>query len=171
MAEQEMTYRVGDKVSHWAYGLGEITELDEKELFGRTSQYYVVRIRDITLWVPINEKGERCLRFLTPAEEFPSLLGILTSPAEPLSQDGLERKNQLSARLREGSLSAICALIRDLIVFQQEKKINDSEKSILERARRVLLDEWCTVLSVPLEQAESQLQALLASRISAGRAW
>lgn len=170
MAEQEMTFRVGDKVSHWAYGLGEIIQLDEKELFGRTSEYYVVRIRDITLWVPIDEKGERCLRFLTPAEEFKRLFAILAAPPEPLSLDGLERKNQLSTRLRQGSLQAICTLIRDLTGFQQEKKINDSEKSILERARSVLLEEWCTVLNTPIQQAESDLQSLLAPRVGAGRA-
>jgi CarD family transcriptional regulator len=167
MAGQEMTFRVGDKVSHWAYGLGEITQLDEKELFGRTRQYYVVRIRDITLWVPIDEIGERCLRFLTPSEEFQRLFAILASPPEPLSMDGLERKNQLAARLKEGSLEAVCSLLRDLAYYQREKKINDSEKSILGRAKTVLLDEWSTVLSVPVEQAEHQLQELLGIRISA----
>jgi CarD family transcriptional regulator len=161
MAEHEMTFRVGDKVSHWAYGLGEIIQLDEKELFGRTSTYYVVRIRDITLWVPINEKGEGCLRFLTPAEEFQRLFRILASPGEPLSMDGLERKNQLTARLREGTLEAVCWVIRDLVFHQHVKKINDNEKSILARAKGVLLDEWCTVLSVPAQQAESELQDLL----------
>jgi RNA polymerase-interacting CarD/CdnL/TRCF family regulator len=161
MIEQKMTFQVGDQVFHWAYGLGEIIQLDEKELFGRTSKYYVVKIRDMTIWVPIDEMGERCLRSLTPARDFHRLFRILSSPGEPLSTDRLERKNQLTEQLKDGTLESICRVVRDLAFHKRMKKTNENDSVVLTRARNFLLDEWSVVLSVPVYQAESELRELL----------
>jgi RNA polymerase-interacting CarD/CdnL/TRCF family regulator len=161
MSEQKMAFQVGDQVIHWAYGLGEIIKLDEKELFGCTSRYYVVKIRDMTIWVPINEKGERCLRSLTPAEEFEKLFGILSSPGEPLSVDRLERKNQLMEQLKDGTLESVCRVVRDLAFHKKMKKTNENDGVVLARAKSFLLDEWSVVLAVPIYQAEHELSKLL----------
>jgi CarD family transcriptional regulator len=161
MLEQITAFQVGDKVIHWSYGLGEIIQLDEKVLFGRTSQYYVVKIRDMTIWVPINKMDDPCLRFLTPAEDFQKLFSILSSPGEPLSADRFERKNQLLDQLKDGTLESICRVVRDLAFHKRMKKINENDSSVLARAKRFLLDEWSVVLSVPIYQAESELSELL----------
>lgn len=163
MFEPDLAFHVGDQVIHWVHGPGEIVQLDEKELFGHTGQYYVVQIRDLTLWVPINEAGERCLRLLTPAGDFQKLFEILVSPGEPLSEDRLERKNQLTERLQDGTLESICYAIRDLVLRKRTKKMNDSDNSILNRARSSLLHEWSMVLSVSVQQADHELQELLDS--------
>jgi RNA polymerase-interacting CarD/CdnL/TRCF family regulator len=135
MMDEKLAFQVGDKVIHWAYGLGEIIQLDEKELFGHTSKYYVVKIRDMTIWVPITDMGERCLRFLTPAGDFKMLFGILASPGEPLSADRLERKNQLMEQLKDGRLESICRVVRDLAFHKRMKKVNENDSSVLARAR------------------------------------
>jgi hypothetical protein len=62
-----MDFQVGDKVVHWAYGPGEIVNLEEKVLSGQTNLYYVVQVNDLTLWVPSDEKGKRSMRLPTPA--------------------------------------------------------------------------------------------------------
>ena len=167
MLEQNVAFHVGDQVIHWAYGLGEIIQLDEKELFGRTGEYYVVQIRDLTLWVPINDTGIHCLRFLTPAGDFQKLFGILASPGEPLSADRLERKNQLTERLKDGTLESICGVVRDLVFHKRTKKMNENDSSTLSRARSLLLDEWSIVLSVTIQQADDELRELLGTGVSA----
>lgn len=161
MSEQKMAFLVGEQVIHWAYGLGEIIKLDEKELFGCTNSYYVVSIRDMTIWVPLNEKGDSCLRSLTPAEEFGKLFGILSSPGEPLSVDRLERKNHLTEQMRDGTLESVCRVIRDLAFHKRMKKTNENDSVVLARAKSFLLDEWSVVLSVPIYQAEHELSELL----------
>jgi CarD family transcriptional regulator len=167
MFEQNMTYHLGDQVIHWSHGLGEIIQLDEKVLSGHAERYYVVQIRDITLWVPMNEMGERSLRRLTPARDFKKLFGILASPGEPLSVDRFERKNQLTDRLKDGTLPSICRVLRDLALHKRVKKMNENDKSIQIRARKFLLDEWSIVLSVTFQQAERDLQELLGEGIFA----
>ena len=161
MSERDMSFQVGDRVIHWVYGLGEIIQMDEKALAGHKSKYYVVQIRDLTLWVPLNETGEHCLRFPTPARDFPELFHILASPGEPLSTDRFMRKTQLTEILKDRTLESICRVVRDLVVYKRTKKINENDNSILAHARNFLLNEWSVALSVPIQQAECELRNLL----------
>jgi RNA polymerase-interacting CarD/CdnL/TRCF family regulator len=161
MNEQTMAFKVGDRVIHWKYGLGEIIHLDEKILSDHTDKYYVVQIRDLTLWVPVNQIGEPCLRLPTPARDFQKLFRFLASPGEPLSADRHMRKTELTELLKDRTLKSVCRVIRDLMNFKRTNKINESDNSILEHARNFLLNEWSVALSVPIKQAEGELSDLL----------
>ncbi len=161
-----MDFHVGDQVVHWSYGPGEIIQLDVKVLSGRKSHYYVVQIGDLTLWVPIKESGESSLRLLTPPSRFKQLFAILRSPGETLAGDRMERKQQLSERMRDGQLESICRVIRDLSLFKQTQKMSEMDTAILNRAQTFLLTEWVRSLSVPLSQATEELQQLLAESLA-----
>ena len=163
MTEQQYHYQVGDLVIHWTYGPGTIIELDEKELDGHTNQYYVVRTQNLTLWVPVSEVGNKCLRLPTPAEDFKRLFKILASGGEPLSPDRLERKLQLTERMKSGSLEEVCTVVRDLFSQKRSSKMNENDNATLERARNFLLSEWTISLNVPLQQAHRELESLLSN--------
>lgn len=156
-----MEFRVGEKVIHWVYGLGEIIQLDEKVLSGKKTPCYVVQIRDLTIWVPSNGDGKKRLRRPTPADKFDKLFAILRSPSEPLSSDRAERKTQLVEKMEDGKVESLCRIVRDLSNYRKGKKLNDYEKSILERAEKLLLVEWNYSLFVPQAQAERELKHLL----------
>lgn len=156
-----MVYEVGDKVVHWAYGVGEIVQIDKKMLSGKDSLYYKVQIRDLTIWVPVDDTNQTSLRPPTPAKEFDKLFGILRQTGDELSNDRLERKNWLSETLRSGNLEAICRVIRDLSTFSRVKKLNDNDSLVLERAKGLLLEEWRLSLDVPLADAQKQLKNML----------
>lgn len=165
MSEQRFPFQIGDQVIHWAYGPGLIIQLDNKKLSGKMGQYYVVKTRDMTLWVPITQSGKHCLRYPTPAQDFDKLFRLLTSPAEPLSSDRFERKNQLTERMNDRSIESICQVVRDLVFYKREKqKMNDNDNSLLNHAKTLLLEEWSISLSVPIQQAERELDQLLESK-------
>jgi RNA polymerase-interacting CarD/CdnL/TRCF family regulator len=156
-----MEFQVGDKVVHWTYGPGEIIQLDQKVIAGSQKDCYVVQIEEMTVWVPNNHVGPTSLRAPTPPQEFEDLFAILTSTAEPLATDRFERKVQLTEQMKSGSLESICRVIRDLSSFKHEKKMNDHDTLILERASKFLLREWVVSLAVPIQQAEEELRTLL----------
>ncbi len=156
-----LEYQVGDTVVHANYGLGEVVKMDEKLIHERQSLCYVVRIRDLTIWVTVDPHGKTTLRAPTPEGDFKELFQILQSPGEPLPDDRFERKTELAERMKEGDLASICAVIRDLISFQHEKKLNDNDKLTLERAQNFLLSEWAYSWSISRAQAEHELARLL----------
>lgn len=160
-----MGFQVGDQVVHWVYGPGEIIQLDEKQLSGHTKQYYVVQIRDLNLWVPVGESGESSLRFPTPASDFEKLYELLSSQGEPLPDDRMERKTLLTDQLKDGTLESVCRVVRDLTLHARTKKMNDNDRTIMERAKSFLLNEWRMALSIPDDQAERKMNELLGGEL------
>lgn len=160
-----MNFQVGDKVIHRSYGLGEILQLDVKVISGAKTLCYVVKIRDLTLWVPVNQNGNSSLRRPVSEKEFKHLFDILSGPGESLPDERFERKNFLSEKLKEGKIESTCRIVRDLSVFSHVKKLNESDASMLRQAREFLLEEWQVVLSVTLSQAERELEHLLGKRL------
>jgi RNA polymerase-interacting CarD/CdnL/TRCF family regulator len=160
-----MSFHKGDTVMHWTYGIGQIVNLEERALAGSKAIYYVVQVRDMTVWVPADNKVRSRLRTPTPKPRFQRLLAILSSPNEPLPQDRLERKTRLLELLQDGRPESLCRIIRDLSAYQKQlgKPMNDNDQMILKQSRNTLLGEWQCVLSVTHAQAELELHHLLSS--------
>lgn len=156
-----MVFKIGDKVIHITHGLGEIVNIEKQVIHGQSTNCYVVRTSDLTVWIPIDEIQQSSLRAPTSPEVFTSLFSILTSPGETLPEDRVLRKEHLMAQLRDGQLASICRVVRDLTHFIRTSKSNDQEKSILERATKSLLTEWAYSLNVPMYQAQQSVEEML----------
>jgi RNA polymerase-interacting CarD/CdnL/TRCF family regulator len=159
-----MNFHKGDTVMHWTHGIGQIVNLEERALSGSKTVYYVVQVRDMTVWVPADSKVKSRLRPPTPKSRFQRLLAILSSPSEELPEDRLERKTHLLELLQDGRPESLCQVIRDLTAYQKQlgKPMNDNDQMILKQSRNTLLGEWGFVLSISHAQAEHELHRLLA---------
>ena len=166
-----MSFQKGDMVMHWSHGIGQIVNLAERALAGTKTIYYVVQVRDMTVWVPADSKVTDRLRSPTPKLRFEKLLAILSSPSEPLPADRLERKTRLLELLQDGSPESLCQIIRDLSAYQKQlgKPMNDHDRLVLKQSRSTLLGEWGFVLSITPAQADHELHRLLASAPSQAR--
>ena len=160
-----MGFQIGDKVIHCTFGLGEIVNIEEKIVQGHPTNCYVVRITDLTIWVPIDDLQRHSLRVPTLPEEFKKLSAILTNPGETLLEDRVLRKDQLMKQIKDGQLASMCRVVRDLTHFKRTKKLNEQEKYILKRATDSLLTEWIYSLGIPLMQAHLAMTNLLEESI------
>jgi RNA polymerase-interacting CarD/CdnL/TRCF family regulator len=160
-----MNFHTGDTVMHWTYGIGQIVNLEERELAGSKTIYYVVQVRDMTVWVPADSKVGSRLRPPTPKTQLQRLLAILSSPSEPLPEDRLERKTHLVELLQDGRPESLCLLIRDLSAYQKPRPrpMSENDQMILKQTRNTLLGEWAFVLGITHAQAEHELYRLLTS--------
>ena len=161
MEYQQPAFNIGDKVIHWSYGPGEIIQMDKKEINGKIILCYVVKVGDLTLWVPEEDNGESCIRPLTRPEDFENVFRILAAPGEPLSNDIMERKRVVRQRMRAGTLESLSQVVRDLTYHKRNGKMTENDRAFLEQTRNLLLAEWCLVLAVPMEEAEQELTRLL----------
>jgi RNA polymerase-interacting CarD/CdnL/TRCF family regulator len=134
-------------------------------LAGLKTIYYVVQVRDMTVWVPADSNVGSRLRPPTPKSRFQSLLAILSSPSKVLPEDRLERKTHLQELLKDSRPESLCELIRDLSAYQKQlgKPMNDNDQVVLKQARNILLGEWGFVLSLTPAQAEHELHLMLTS--------
>ena len=160
-----MNFFKGDMVMHWSHGIGQIVNREERALADAKAVYYVVQVRDMTVWVPADSKVGSRLRPPTPKSRFERLLSILSNPSEPLPADRLERKTHLLALLQDGRPESLCQVIRDLSAYEKQKlkPLNDNDRLVLKQARNTLLGEWGLVLGITQAQAEHELHRLLTS--------
>ena len=115
----------------------------------------------MTIWVPSDIPGQNSLRIPTPPDEFIKTIEILTTPHDSIEGDRLLRKKQLMDQLRDGQLTSICQVIRDLSYYKRTFKLNDQEKSILEHAIESLLTEWSRSMEIPIDQAQKSMETML----------
>jgi RNA polymerase-interacting CarD/CdnL/TRCF family regulator len=157
-----MEFSVGSTVIHAKHGIGEVIEISDVWINGRLTTCYVVKVRDLTTWVPVShEEGRSSLRLPTPKTEFDKLFDILRSPNEPLPEDRKERKTQLLLLINDGQAASLCRLVRDLTGLNQKKKLSEDDQAIFARAQNSLLTEWAFSLSVALPQASKQMNELI----------
>jgi RNA polymerase-interacting CarD/CdnL/TRCF family regulator len=156
-----MGFQIGDRVIHSTFGFGEIINIEEKTINGRRENCFVVQMSDLTIWIPIDNSNQASLRAPTSPKEFIETIPILRSPTENLVEDRVLRKKQLSDRLKDGQLSSICRVVRDLRSYQSKSRLNNQERSILERAVQSLLIEWTFSLGTTQLQAHKAMESLL----------
>lgn len=155
-----MNFQVGDKVIHCPHGLGEVVSIEERVIREQLKNCYVVRTPELTIWIP-TDSPQQNLRLPTPPDEFERLFDILSSPSEKLMEDRVQRKDQLMAQMNDGQLASLFRVVRDLSHFKRKSKLNDREKSILQRATNSLLTEWTYSLGTSLNQAQASMTQLL----------
>jgi RNA polymerase-interacting CarD/CdnL/TRCF family regulator len=161
-------YNIGDPVMHWTYGFGKIVKMEERVLSGKKKLYYAVRSRNLTVWVPADEKISKRLRPPTSPRGFKKLFKILTGSGEPLEENSRQRKMQLVEQLKDGRAESMCRVIRDLVAQEKIKSLNATDQNLLKRVQKVLLGEWEFSLSVPPGQAASDLHRMLDNGSTAG---
>ena len=161
-----MAFHAGDPIMHWTYGFGNIIGLEERVISEVKKLYYAVKIKDLTIWVPLDDNVNIHLRPPTAAADFKELFAILAQPGESLPDDRQERKLHLLDKLKDGRAESLCQVISSLSSYQQVRALNDTDQSLMKRARNALLGEWTYVLAVSLSDAETELHQLLNSGLS-----
>jgi len=161
-----MRFHVGDRVVHWSHGLGEVVGVEERDLTGEKKTYYVVKIQELSVWVPNDEYLAKRLRAPTGRAAFDQLFAILGGQAHSLPEDRHERKVQLRKKLEGGSAEDTCRVIRDLTSFEKKRPLNLDDQGVLRRAEAALRDEWVYALSVAPADAQAELRRLLGRKDS-----
>jgi len=159
---EQPTYQVGDTIIHPVHGVGVITRLDEMKQGEQSHLYYVLATPDkVTVWVPMDTAAQCGMRPVVSASGFAVASGILSSAAQPLKEQAYERQVEIRERLNQGTLEAICSIVRDLTVRRSSQRLNENDAKMLKRTRKLLLDEWVLVMQILQLEAESHLSAML----------
>jgi CarD family transcriptional regulator len=161
-----MDYEIGDTVVHWTHGVGTVVAIDEKQLAGKTQQYYVVEVALFKLWVPVGEANESSIRLPTESVQFKGLFDILRMPGESLPDRQYQRKIELRERMQKWTLGGLCHVIRDLTDRSRKHTLNQYDAAVLFRAEEHLLDEWVLSLGAKRSIALSELKVLLRGDLS-----
>ena len=156
-----MELKVGDQVVHPKYGVGNVVGMKEREFEpGKMRMYYEISMLGTTLWVSL-EMPTFGLRKLTVRSEISRCREILASYPAPLIEDPRQRQAEMAERLKLGTISAHCEVVRDLYVYFGHKPSSGRIGTFLQVAQDVLCQEWAAVEGVTLLDAIEEINALL----------
>ena len=155
-------FKIGDRVVHPQHGVGSVVKLGDREFEpGVIRQYYEVSIPGgSTLWVPLDVRTSG-LRRLALKSEIADCRNILVSHPEPLPDDTRLRQSNLTERLKEGTITAHCELVRDLYAYGKHKSTYGNIASFFQAIERVLCQELSIVEGISFAEATAEIEMLL----------
>ncbi|MBN1305247.1 MAG: hypothetical protein JXA13_12495 [Anaerolineales bacterium] len=156
----ELKFNVGDRVVHPQIGVGLVDGMEERQFEPEVTRvYYVIQIKETTLWVPVDFINTG-LRKLSVKNEIDKCRDTLESA--PLKiESGRGMLAGLSGRIKQGGITAQCEVIRDITAFGWKKPLFGPVSEFREQLLNVLCQEWATVDDVSLSEASVEIKTLL----------
>ncbi len=157
-----MQFQVGDRVVHPVHGVGKVKSITRLRFVGdKALPYYEVVAGATTVWVPVESEGLPRLRAVVSKAALAECRRLLASDPIPLDKSHRVRQGEISTRLKDGSLAARCAVVRDMRAYSWTKPLGEVEDALLKRIANAVYDEWAASEGVAAHAAMLEIEALL----------
>ncbi|MGH9152590.1 MAG: CarD family transcriptional regulator [Acidimicrobiales bacterium] len=159
----ETAFDVGDKVVYPHHGAAVIEKREQKEVFGETREYLVLKLAygDLTLMVPCDNTDEVGLREVINDEEVEEVFAVLRKKEARMPTNWSRRYKNHVEKLKSGDIYQVAEVVRNLSIRDKDKGLSAGEKRMLTRARQILVSELTFAIGVTEEEAEQKLNDAL----------
>ncbi|HVM02320.1 MAG TPA: CarD family transcriptional regulator [Acidimicrobiales bacterium] len=159
----ETAFGVGDKVVYPHHGAAVIEKREQKEVFGETREYLVLKLAygDLTLMVPCDNTDEVGLREVINDEEVEEVFAVLRKKEARMPTNWSRRYKNHVEKLKSGDIYQVAEVVRNLSIRDKDKGLSAGEKRMLTRARQILVSELTFAIGVTEEEAEQKLNDAL----------
>jgi CarD family transcriptional regulator len=156
-------FDVGDKVVYPHHGAAVIEKREQKEVFGETREYLVLKLAygDLTLMVPCDNTDEVGLREVINDEEVEEVFAVLRKKEARMPTNWSRRYKNHVEKLKSGDIYQVAEVVRNLSIRDKDKGLSAGEKRMLTRARQILVSELTFAIGVSEEEAEQKLNEAL----------
>ena len=157
------SFDVGDKVVYPHHGAAVIERREEKEVFGETREYLILKLAygDLTLMVPCDNTDEVGLREVINDEEVEEVFAVLRKKEARMPTNWSRRYKNHVEKLKSGDIYQVAEVVRNLSIRDKDKGLSAGEKRMLTRARQILVSELTFAIGVSEEEAEKKLNEAL----------
>jgi len=141
------------------HGAGIIEEISEKEILGKKTAYYILRVPmgNITLMVPVASADQIGVRYIVGSEVIDLLL-IHIRNCEILMNDNWNKRYRENMEIiKKGELFDIAAIYKYLVLREREKGLSSGEKKMLMSAKQIIVSEMILSKDTDRDTAENML--------------
>jgi RNA polymerase-interacting CarD/CdnL/TRCF family regulator len=161
MDVQQSAYAQGDWIVHAYYGVGQVKEMEKKELEGEKQTFHRVETFDGEYWLSVSGTGVEYIRPIASEYQIKRALTLVRTTPEELPENHTQRGRVIHEAIRDPSLYTKARMIRDLHAREQEARLNFSEEDALSKMKKQFLDEWSVIKDMDREVLEEKLDEAL----------
>ena len=157
-APADPSFKVGDKAVYPAQGVAEVTSIEEKDIAGKRTRFYVLRILDTNrkIMVPVQNARSVGLRRPISEKEIRQIFVILKERAIAFDNQTWNRRYRgFMDKIKTGSVYDVAEVMRDLYRLRAEKSLSFGERRMLETARALIVKE----IAISRAKGEDKVQA------------
>jgi CarD family transcriptional regulator len=159
-----MGFKVGDRVVYPHHGAAVIEKKEKISINDAMTDVFVLRVAssDLVIKVPINKVDDVGMRRPISAEDVDDLFHLLAKKDVREPTNWSRRFKNHQEKLKSGDVYQVAEVVRNLALRDVSKGLSAGEKSMLMKARQVLVSELSFALNVSEEDALEKLSAALA---------
>jgi CarD family transcriptional regulator len=157
-------FQVGQLAVYPAHGVGRIESVQEREVSGTPSEFYIMRLidTDMIIMIPTNNARNIGLRDVIDNQAVSQVYDILRSrPGRLNNQTWNRRYRDYMDKIKTGSPFRVAEVLRDLTLLKSEKDLSFGERKMLDTAKNLLIKELSLVNEKEETEIEAHLQELL----------
>lgn len=155
-----LMFKKGDNVAHPIFGVGSITNIEKKKVLDKSEKYYILdlAINQMTLMIPIKKAKEIGLRKILNREKIPEVLEILTCDMDDMEEDYKARIKSQMEMVDSGNLKKVAQVVRNYNRRKKTDTLSATEKTLMERARKILTSEIKVVCDIDESSAKGMIK-------------
>ena len=158
---QQSSYTKGDWIVHAHYGVGQVGEIEKKELDGEKQIFHRVKTFDGEYWLAVSGTNVEYIRPIASEYQIKRALTMVRKAPEELPDSHTQRGKMISDAIKDPSLYTKACMIRDLHKREKEARLNFAEENVLSKMKKQFLDEWSVIKKMDREDLEEKLNEAL----------
>jgi CarD family transcriptional regulator len=153
-------FKVGEKVVYPAQGVAEIIGLETKEIGGKLTSFFLLRIvdSDMRILVPRDKAGQVGLRDVASSADVEDVFELLRERDVHLDKQTWNRRYRgFMEKIKTGSLFEVAEVYRDLSRLKSTKTLSFGERRMLDTAKNLIVKELSVAKRWTEQKVESEL--------------
>jgi CarD family transcriptional regulator len=158
-----VTFKVGDNAVYPGHGVGEVTAIETKEIFGNKQTFYTIKILEtgMKIMIPKDNVENVGLRPIISRQEAGEVIGILKQKDVKIDNQTWNRRyREYMEKIKTGSVYEIAEVLRDLFLLKVDKELSFGERKMLDTARGLLLKELSLATSKSELESQEEVKAI-----------
>ncbi len=152
-------FNIGDKVVYPMHGAGVIQDIEEKNILGEKTSYYIIKMPgEVKVMVPTSKAEEMGVRDIISGETASKVFKVLETNCTEMSMNWNKRYRDNMEKMKSGDIYEIADVVRNLSFKQKEKGLSTGEKKMLINAKQILVSELTLAENSQKEQIEEEVE-------------
>lgn len=153
-------FKIGDYAVCPGHGVGQVADIEERDLNGSKQYFYIIRILANDMRVMVPTDSENGIRELVDGEEIDQVFDLLEDHDVEIDNSTWNRRyRDYMTKIKTGSLKEIAEVLRALFLLKNKKNLSFGEKKMLEQCKDLISQEISLSNSLDKKDVDSKIDS------------